>query len=659
MDQYIGKMLDNRYEILERIGTGGMAIVYKAKCHRLNRLVAIKILKSDLAQNEEFRRRFNAESQAVAQLSHPNIVSVYDVSRGGDMEYIVMELIDGITLKQYMEKRGQLNWRESLHFITQIMRGLSHAHSRGIIHRDIKPQNIMVLRDGSVKVADFGIACLADSAQTLTQEALGSVHYISPEQARGDRPDARSDIYSSGVVLYEMLTGRLPFEGESAVSVAIQHLSSIPLAPREINPDIPEQLELICMKAMAPDLEHRYQSADAMIADLEAFRKNPEVEMKFDLSDLRPEENDEPTRTIRTMPSHTVTIPVHQPERNYPRRERDEDEEPRRTGNGKRGVLVGAVTVAAVAVVIVLFKTILGSFAPAVVDQYQVPDLYNMTIEEAENDPRIEGVFEIQKAGSEFSADVPEGHILRQDPKKEETRKGSQLVIQVWVSAGEETGEVPDLENKSEQDARILLEKLNKEYNLELTVETPEELKQFSEEITEGYVIKTEPAQGEILKKGDTVKLILSKGPDIKPVTVLPFVGMSIDSVLSQLESYKLTCDAADVEVVDSDKPGGTIVWQSPASGETVPEWTTIKFRVSAGLASSALPITVDIPQNGKDIVKVEIYVGDEPNPQYSETVYEADGAVSTTLYGTGRKMVKVYFDGVLDQKQSYERSFG
>ena len=659
MDQYIGKMLDNRYEILERIGTGGMAIVYKAKCHRLNRLVAIKILKSDLAQNEEFRRRFNAESQAVAQLSHPNIVSVYDVSRGGDMEYIVMELIDGITLKQYMEKRGQLNWRESLHFITQIMRGLSHAHSRGIIHRDIKPQNIMVLRDGSVKVADFGIACLADSAQTLTQEALGSVHYISPEQARGDRPDARSDIYSSGVVLYEMLTGRLPFEGESAVAVAIQHLSSIPLAPREINPDIPEQLELICMKAMAPDLEHRYQSADAMIADLETFRKNPEVEMKFDLSDLRPEENDEPTRTIRTMPSHTVTIPVHQPERNYPRRERDEDEEPRRAGSGKRGVLVGAVTVAAVAVVIVLFKTILGSFAPAVVDQYQVPDLYNMTIEEAENDPRIEGVFEIQKAGSEFSADVPEGHILRQDPKKEETRKGSQLVIQVWVSAGEETGEVPDLENKSEQDARILLEKLNKEYNLELTVEAPEELKQFSEEITEGYVIKTEPAQGEILKKGDTVKLILSKGPDIKPVTVLPFVGMSIDSVLSQLESYKLTCDAADVEVVDSDKPGGTIVWQSPASGETVPEWTTIKFRVSAGLASSALPITVDIPQNGKDIVKVDIYVGDEPNPQYSETVYEADGAVSTTLYGTGRKMVKVYFDGVLDQKQSYERSFG
>ena len=198
MDPYIGKMLDNRYEILELIGRGGMANVYKAKCHRLDRLVAVKILHSDLAQNADFRRRFMDESRAVAQLSHPNIVSVYDVSCSDDVDYIVMELIDGVTLKQYMERRGQMDWREALHFITQIMWGLSHAHSRGVIHRDIKPQNIMVLRDGSVRVADFGIACLADQGQTLTQETLGSVHYISPEQARGDRVDARSDIYSTG-----------------------------------------------------------------------------------------------------------------------------------------------------------------------------------------------------------------------------------------------------------------------------------------------------------------------------------------------------------------------------------------------------------------------------------------------------------------------------
>ena len=658
MDQYIGKMLDNRYEILERIGTGGMAVVYKAKCHRLNRLVAIKILKSDLAQNEEFRRRFNAESQAVAQLSHPNIVSVYDVSRGGDTEYIVMELIDGITLKQYMEKRGQLNWRESLHFITQIMRGLSHAHSRGIIHRDIKPQNIMVLRDGSVKVADFGIACLADSAQTLTQEALGSVHYISPEQARGDRPDARSDIYSSGVVFYEMLTGRLPFEGESAVAVAIQHLSSIPLAPREINPDIPEQLELICMKAMAPDLEHRYQSADAMIADLENFRKNPNVEMKFDLSDLRPDESDEPTRPIRTVGGHVAAQPVYQPERSYSRREQEEEDEPRRSGSGKRGVLIGAVAVAAIALVVVLFRTILSSFSAPVADQYQVPDLYDMTIEEAESDSRVKDIFEIQKAGSEFSSDVQEGHILRQDPKGGENRKGSQLVIQVWVSAGEETGEMPDLKNQTLQDARILLEKLNKEYNLELTVEAPEDQKQYSDDIPADSVISTIPAKGETLKKGDTVTLIVSQGPEVKPVTVPTFVGLNIDDTLAQLSGYGLVCDSADVELVESDKEGGTIVWQSLDPLSKVDEGTRIQFQVSAGLASRTVPITVDLPQNGSDTVQVEIYVGDESTPQYSELVHTSDGTVNTTISGTGKKMVKVYFDGVLDQGQSYERSF-
>ncbi len=310
MDQYIGKLLDNRYEILELIGVGGMARVYKARCHRLNRLVAVKILRDDLVQDAELRRRFHDESQAVAMLSHPNIVAVYDVSRSSDFEYIVMELIDGITLKQYMQKKGnKLNWREALHFITQIVKALGHAHSRGIIHRDIKPHNIMVLRDGSVKVADFGIARVASGGHsTLTQEALGSVHYISPEQARGshidarsdlysagvvlyemitgrlpfegDTPvsvaiqhiispeqargshiDARSDLYSAGVVLYEMITGRLPFEGDTPVSVAIQHINSIPLSPREIDPSIPEALEAITMRAMAPNPDNRYPSA--------------------------------------------------------------------------------------------------------------------------------------------------------------------------------------------------------------------------------------------------------------------------------------------------------------------------------------------------------------------------------------------------------------
>ena len=268
MDKYIGRLLDNRYEILEVIGTGGMAVVYKARCHRLNRLVAVKILKDDYLEDEDFRRRFHTESQAVAMLSHPNIVSVYDVSTSLTADYIVMELIEGISLKQYMEKKGVLNWKETLHFAIQIAKALEHAHSRGIVHRDIKPHNVMVLKNGSVKVTDFGIARMMSKGNTLTKEALGSVHYISPEQAKGGRVDNRSDIYSLGVVMYEMITGRPPYDGESPVAVAIQHINSIPLAPRELNPEIPEALEAITMKAMAPNLENRYSSAEEMLAEL-------------------------------------------------------------------------------------------------------------------------------------------------------------------------------------------------------------------------------------------------------------------------------------------------------------------------------------------------------------------------------------------------------
>lgn len=276
MDQNIGKILNDRYELLDVLGVGGMAVVYKAKCHRLNRLVAVKVLKPELAADADIRARFHGESKAVGMMSHPNIVNVYDVNQDGDIDYFVMELVDGITLKQYIHRRGGvLNWREALHFSVQILEGLDHAHSRGIIHRDVKPQNIMVLRDGSVKVADFGIATIADAQKTMTQEALGSVHYISPEQAKGSAVDERSDLYSTGVVLYEMLTGRLPYEGDSPVAVAIQHINSIPLSPRELNPDIPVGMEQITMKAMAQDRDLRYPNARAMLADLETFRRKP------------------------------------------------------------------------------------------------------------------------------------------------------------------------------------------------------------------------------------------------------------------------------------------------------------------------------------------------------------------------------------------------
>lgn len=275
MDRYIGRLLDNRYEILEIIGSGGMAVVYKARCHRLNRLVAIKILKDENLADEDFCRRFHAESQAVAMLSHPNIVSVYDVSSTDDQDYIVMELIDGITLKQYMEKKGVLSWRETVHFATHIARALEHAHSRGLVHRDIKPHNVMVLKNGSVKVADFGIARMMENNNTMTKEALGSVHYISPEQAKGGRVDNRSDIYSLGVVMYEMITGRTPYDGDSPVAVAIQHINGGAPRPSTINPGMPKGLEQIIMKAMAHDLQDRYINATALLEDLDKFRNDP------------------------------------------------------------------------------------------------------------------------------------------------------------------------------------------------------------------------------------------------------------------------------------------------------------------------------------------------------------------------------------------------
>ena len=276
MDKYIGRLLDNRYEILDVIGTGGMAVVYRARCHRLNRLVAIKILKEEYSQDEEFRRRFHAESQAVAMLNHPNIVSVYDVSTNGDADYIVMELVDGITLKQYIERRGgYLNWKESLHFAMQIAKALEHAHNQGIVHRDIKPHNVMILKNGSAKVTDFGIARIMSSQSTLTKEALGSVHYISPEQAKGGRVDNRSDLYSLGVVMYEMLTGRPPYDGESPVAVALKHINGGAPMPSTINPNIPGGLEQIIMHAMEVDPARRYSSATEMLYDMEEFRKNP------------------------------------------------------------------------------------------------------------------------------------------------------------------------------------------------------------------------------------------------------------------------------------------------------------------------------------------------------------------------------------------------
>lgn len=456
MDQYIGKILGNRYEILERIGSGGMAVVYKAKCHWLNRFVAIKILKDDLAQDEEFRRRFHEESQAVAMLSHPNIMSIYDVSRAegsSESDYIVMELIDGITLKQYMQKRGgKLSWREALHFITQIMKGLAHAHGRGIIHRDIKPHNIMVLRDGSVKVADFGIARLMTSNHsTMTQEALGSVHYISPEQARGSRIDARSDIYSAGVVLYEMLTGRLPYEGDSPVAVAIQHINSIPLSPRELEPEIPEALEEITMRAMASELGKRYVSADAMLADLEEFRKNPNISFDYTSADLLLGQGDEPTQALGANTPESVTtkrsaahkVPSEKP---VPQPLAEEDEEDDEEGGGKQIFIAAAIVLLCiVGVGVFLWNGVLREMM-GTGETYTIPDVRGYTLEDAMELPEIkENGFTIIEGRQIVDADVPVGQIISQTPEAESIAKSNVKEITVNISIPPSDLLMPDL----------------------------------------------------------------------------------------------------------------------------------------------------------------------------------------------------------------------
>ena len=596
MDQYIGKMLDDRYEILELIGSGGMANVYKARCHRLNRLVAIKILKSDLADNADFRRRFHDESQAVAQLSHANIVSVYDVSTNPDREYIIMELIDGITLKQYMERRGRMDWRESLHFITQIMRGLSHAHSRGIIHRDIKPQNIMVLRDGSVKVADFGIACLANQGQTLTQEALGSVHYISPEQARGDRIDARSDIYSAGVVLYEMLTGRLPFEGDSAVSVAIQHLSSVPLAPRDIDPSIPEPLELICMKAMNSDPNKRYASADAMIEDLEKFRRDPSVDMDYIRQELTaPAADTEPTMPLPTAQVASA-VKKHTGEL---RREREAEEEPPRRDKKSIAIIAG-IFAAAVLLVVLLFKLILGDFGPAGSNKsYPVPDIRGKTVEEAQEMEGVKDIFLIEVQGTRTTEEYQPGQIVEQDPAAGRTRK-SNLVIQVYVAAEPEKVPMKDLVGMEYRQARVLLTDMG--LDLKITTETVS-----SDKYGADAVIETVPAVDEPLVAGQTVILRVSTGPET--VTVPTFTGQDIANAVQNAQDLGLTVGEITYDAF-SFAPQGQVIEQGIKPTSEVPGGTKISFTVSGQKnsddATAARVVEFTMPSDMDGMIKVE-----------------------------------------------------
>ncbi|MGE4275798.1 MAG: Stk1 family PASTA domain-containing Ser/Thr kinase [Lawsonibacter sp.] len=652
MDQYIGKLLDNRYEILEIIGTGGMARVYKARCHRLNRLVAIKILREDLAQDAEFRRRFHDESQAVAMLSHPNIVAVYDVSRSSELEYIVMELIDGITLKQYMQKKGnKLNWREALHFITQIIKALGHAHSRGIIHRDIKPHNVMVLRDGSVKVADFGIARVASGGHsTLTQEALGSVHYISPEQARGSHIDARSDLYSAGVVLYEMITGRLPFEGDTPVSVAIQHINSIPLSPREIDPSIPEALEKITMRAMAPNPDNRYFSADEMLTDLEEFRKNPNINFDYNVNEFSPEkEPDEDKTRIRSVTlvhsggeGRERSRTSHSPSQNQARYEREEEDDRRGGFPWVMTASVAAILLFVVAVFYFLYHTFFsGMFAPA--ETYAVPNLVGQSYDEViQNTELLQDHFTVV-LGDTVADDAEAGKIISQDPAADSQVGEATTEITVTVSAGPEVVYMTDLYNMEYREAYLEIERLG------LKAATP--TYEYNDTVAKNYVISFTPLEDTPLAPGTEVQIVVSKGPEIKTVPLPSLVTLTQDDAESKLTLMNL--DVGTITQVWSDTiEAGKVVSQYPVATTVVDEGSKVNLEISKGPDPSTQPkevtLTIDIPlPNTGDVVNVQVMMdGIVIYQENADTAMKS--SVSFTVTSSGTKTLSVYFDGVL-----------
>lgn len=603
-----------------------------------------------------------------------------------------MELLDGITLKQYMQKKGDpLNWREALHFITQIMKALSHAHSRGIIHRDIKPQNIMVLRDGSVKVADFGIARLASAAQnTLTQEALGSVHYISPEQARGSRIDARSDIYSAGVVLYEMLTGRLPYEGDSPVSVAIQHINSIPLAPREHNPEIPTALEAITLKAMASNVEQRYVDSEDMLADLEEFRKNPNINFEYTAADLISTNGaNEPTQIIDSSYRRAAQAAERRRDREEDYeddreedRMRSHDRSRRKKGNGgsSAALAVGVILIFIVGIGFFLWVTFFSNLFNPVEQEYEVPNLVGFTMEEIIADPKLSEHFTVEEAEQTIISDTtPYGQIVQQEPEAGLMKKGENLVITVTLSAGESAIAMPKVTNMEYRLAQAELEKLG------LEVETP--TYENSPNVTQRYVISTDPEAGDPVSAGDRVKIVVSLGPENIKVKVPPLTGQSMETVKKQIISLGLKVGI--ITPVESLEIEGTVVGQSFAVDAEVAEGTAINLDVSVGpdgdtsvtpgvspdpstspspspsaspepsapamSAAATKTISVDISGDSSETIQLRVECGGKD--WFNSAIQRVVQTVSVKITQTGTQTVNIYINGELSQ--SYSLDFG
>ncbi|MBR5023257.1 MAG: Stk1 family PASTA domain-containing Ser/Thr kinase [Oscillospiraceae bacterium] len=631
-DKYIGRMLDNRYEILEVIGTGGMAVVYKARCHRLNRLVAIKILKDDNLEDEDFRRRFHAESQAVAMLSHPNIVNVYDVSTSVMADYIVMELIEGITLKQYMAKKGMLNWKETLHFAMQIAKALEHAHSKGIVHRDIKPHNVMVLKNGSVKVMDFGIARLISHGNTLTKEALGSVHYISPEQARGGRIDDRSDIYSLGVVMYEMMAGRPPYDGESPVAVAIQHINGGASLPSLLNPNIPGGLEQIIMKAMARNLSDRYPSATRMLADMDEFRKDPT--MLFDYTGLpldaairvqkvlsekeNAEQNAEKGIEEQVVPAQPKPVTV--PKRNFEQYRQRQERFQNFGWTRSRGTTMALIICSAVAVLaMIIFMAVACSNQNKGSDEkiVKVPKFVGVQLSEFSEYKDL-----IIMKEEVYDETVPAGEIISQKVEPgTEVLKASRVEVVVSLGPQPTVIMMPDLQNKTRDEALAALSQLG------FVAEVEEK---NDDNIPVGAVISTDPAKDSPLTKDTKIKLFVSKGQKITTLGGMPnVVGETKEKAEEILKNQKMNLQIVIEEVFDPAIATGIVVETNPNSGVGLKANDTVTLRVSKGVEMKQMPSMVGMSlTEAKDKLK-ELGFTKEPVIKYSPGVEAKDTVVS------------------------------
>ena len=606
MDKYVGKRLDGRYEIKEVIGVGGMAYVYKAYDSIDDRTVAVKILRDEYLANEEFTRRFKNESKAIAILSHPNIVKVYDVSFGERLQYIVMEYIDGITLKEYIEQQQDIKWKEAVHFTVQILRALQHAHDKGIVHRDIKPQNIMLLPDGTIKVTDFGIARFSRNeirATSATDKAIGSVHYISPEQARGDITDEKADIYSTGVMLYEMLTGRLPFEADSAVSVAIMQLQSEPKLPREINPSIPEGLEEITIKAMQKDPAKRYQSAAEMLYDIDEFKRNPSIHFEYKYF-----VDETPTRFVEAITKVKGETALEEtPEEADELAEEGAEEE-------KKGppvlpilaAIAGAFVVVGLIFVAIIF--IFGLVDPGK-ENIEVENFVGKTLEEVTNNEEYAKLYKFNPPEQEYSNEYDKGVICKQNPKPG-TSKKIKVEITLTVSMGKRTVQIPEVQENEHKDVVVS--------RITAAGFVPQLTQMTSDTVAKDRVVKTVPAFPDQAEEGSVVVIYVSTGEEEpEPISVPNVINLGLEDAKTQLRNAGFIVNDPAVKYVNDKSPKGTVLQQSLEKGSMQKPGTECVLTVSSGFQD--VEITVPLPETTTP-VDVLVYVSGKLNSSLSDS---------------------------------------